>query len=118
MDKFILLIILIWQIPVYAESGEAQRKKNMFDEFADSYPDSKLPEPGQNDLDLGHPPPPDPRLRRSKPTKKITKYSNSIKPGDKLPDDVYECVLKNIRGIGSDTAAAMVWQSCLRLHLE
>jgi hypothetical protein len=118
MNKFILLIILMWQIPVYAESGEAQREKNVFDKVDAYFRASKPPEPGQDALDLGLPPPPAPRLRQSKQTKKITKYSSSIKPGDKLPDDVYECALKNIRGIGSDAAAAMVWQSCLRLHLE
>lgn len=118
MNKFILLIILIWQIPVYAESGETHSENSWLDEVDASFDASQVPEPGQGGLDLGLPPPPDSKSRQSKPTKIITKYSSSIEPGDKLPDDVYECALKNIRGVGNDMAAAMVWQSCLRLHLD
>jgi len=64
-------------------------------------------------------PPLSPAMKASrKKEKTITHYYNSIRPGAKLPDDVYECTLKNIRGIGSDVAATMVWQACLRLNLK
>lgn len=64
-------------------------------------------------------PPLSPAMKASrKKEETITHYYNSIRPGAKLPDDVYECVLKNMRGIGSNVAATMVWQACLRLNLK
>jgi hypothetical protein len=62
-------------------------------------PVRKIPDPGVQD-------------------KLITKYYRGIRPGDKLPDGVYQCVRDNIDGIGSDMAATLVWQSRLRLNLE
>jgi len=71
-------------------------------------------------------PPLSPELRAMKEKTKLsggkqeitTKYYKGIRPGDKLPDDVYECVLDHVHGIGSDVAAQLVWQSCLRLQLK
>ena len=114
MDKLILLICLLYQIHAYAESDEMapREEPNRFEKYKNRNND-----PDDFRFVI---PPISPELKRKATEKErlITKYYSSIKPGKKLPDDVYECTLKNIRGIGSDVAAAMVWQSCLRLHLD
>jgi len=110
-------------------TGSSTPTKNIYDQFDppankyQKYTGNRF-EKYAKDQDEGFVIPPIPEWMKpesaeaSEKEETITHYSSRIKPGAKVPDDVYECVLKNIRGVGSDVAAAMVWQSCLRLNLK
>lgn len=120
-----LIIYLVWNASAYAENKETGAD-NPFGKFDTPEPeDSSNPyskykiQPSTVDADEYKLPAYKPKTQtQSKPERVITEYYSSIKPGDKLPANVYDCALKNLRGIGSDTAAQIVWQACLRLHLK
>ena len=137
-----LITCLVWNASLYAEDKENRFSKYSTPElnentFSEDDESSYLPELNENTFSednasstrfdgngfYGDIPPVSKEIlaRQGRPRssiKAITKYSSNIKPGDKLPAKVYECVLKNLHGIGSDVAAKLIWTACLRLYLK